>query len=50
MLGQLEEQKVTTKVEKFAEYSPHFIPVHNFLPDEKLFEIFRVIYLDLQTL
>ena len=33
-----EEQKETTEVEKFPEYSPHFTPVHDSLPDEKLFE------------
>jgi hypothetical protein len=38
LLGLLEEQKETTKVEKFPEYSPHFIPVHDSIPDEKLFE------------
>jgi hypothetical protein len=37
-LGLLEEQKETTKVEKFPEYSPYFIPVHDSIPDEKLFE------------
>jgi hypothetical protein len=37
-LGLLEEQKETIEVEKFPEYSPHFTPVHDSLPDEKLFE------------
>jgi hypothetical protein len=37
-LGLLEEQKETVEVEKFPEYSPHFTPVHDSLPDEKLFE------------
>ena len=38
LLGLLEEQKETTKVEKSPEYSSHFTPVHDSLPDEKLFE------------
>jgi len=38
LLGLLEEQKETIEVENFLEYSPHFTPVHNSLPDEKLFE------------
>jgi hypothetical protein len=38
LLGLLEEHKETTSVEKFPEYSPHFTPVHDSLPDEKLFE------------
>jgi hypothetical protein len=38
LLGLLEEQKETIKVENFLVYSPHFIPVHDSLPDEKLFE------------
>jgi hypothetical protein len=38
LLGLLEELKETTEVEKFPEYSPHFTPVHDSLPDEKLFE------------
>jgi hypothetical protein len=38
LLGLLEEQKETIEVEKFPEYSPHFTPVHDSLPDEKLFE------------
>jgi hypothetical protein len=37
-LGLLEEQKETIKVENFLVYSPHFIPVHDSFPDEKLFE------------
>jgi hypothetical protein len=37
-LGLLEEQKETIKVENFFMYSPHFILVHDSLPDEKLFE------------
>jgi hypothetical protein len=37
-LGLLEEQKETIEVEKFLEYSLHFTPVHDSLPDEKLFE------------
>jgi hypothetical protein len=36
LLGILEEQKETIKVEKFLVYSPHSIPVHDSLPDEKL--------------
>jgi len=35
-LGILEEQKETIKVENFLGYSPHSIPVHDSLPDEKL--------------
>jgi hypothetical protein len=38
LLGLLEEQKETIKVENFLKYSLHFTPVHNSLPDEKLFE------------
>jgi hypothetical protein len=38
LLGLLEEQKETIKVENFLEYSPHFTPVHDSLPDEKLFK------------
>jgi hypothetical protein len=38
LLGLLEERKETIKVENFLEYSLHFTPVHNSLPDEKLFE------------
>jgi hypothetical protein len=38
LLGLLEEQKETIKVENFLVYSPHFIPIHNSLSDEKLFE------------
>jgi hypothetical protein len=38
LLGLLEEQKETTEVEKFPEYSPRFTSVHDSLPDEKLFE------------
>jgi hypothetical protein len=38
LLGLLEKHKETTKVEKFPEYSPHFTPVHDSLPNEKLFE------------
>jgi len=38
LLGLLEEPKETIKVEKFLEYSPYFTPVHDSLPDEKLFE------------
>ena len=38
LLGLLEEQKETTEIEKFSEYSPHFTLVHDSLPDEKLFE------------
>jgi len=36
LLGILEEQKETIKVENFFVYSPHSIPVHDSLPDEKL--------------
>jgi hypothetical protein len=38
LLGLLEEQKETIKVENFLVYSPYFTPVHDSLPDEKLFE------------
>jgi hypothetical protein len=38
LLGLLEEQKETIKVENFLEYSPHFTPVHDSLSNEKLFE------------
>jgi hypothetical protein len=38
LLGILEEQKETIKVENFLVYSPHSIPVHDSLPDEKLFK------------
>jgi hypothetical protein len=38
LLGLLEEQKETIEVENFLVYSPHFTPVHDSLPDEKLFE------------
>jgi hypothetical protein len=38
LLGLLEEQKETIEVENFLKYSLHFTPVHNSLPDEKLFE------------
>jgi hypothetical protein len=38
LLGLLEEHKETIEVEKFPEYSPYFTPVHDSLPDEKLFE------------
>jgi hypothetical protein len=38
LLGLLEEQKETIEVENFIVYSPHFTPVHDSLPDEKLFE------------
>jgi hypothetical protein len=38
LLGILEEQKETIKVENFHVYSPHSIPVHDSLPDEKLFK------------
>jgi hypothetical protein len=38
LLGLLEEQKETIKVENFIVHSPHFIPIHDSLPDEKLFE------------
>jgi hypothetical protein len=34
----LEEQKETTEIEKFPNYSPHFTLVHDSLLDEKLFE------------
>ena len=37
LLRLLEEQKETTKVVKFPEYSPYFTSVHDSLPDEKLF-------------
>jgi hypothetical protein len=37
LLVLLEEQKETIEVENLLEYS-HFTPVHNSLPDEKLFE------------
>jgi hypothetical protein len=38
LLGLLEEQKETIEVENFLVYSPHFTPVNDSLPDEKLFE------------
>jgi hypothetical protein len=38
LLGILEEQKETIKIENFLVHSPHSIPVHDSLPDEKLFE------------
>jgi hypothetical protein len=38
LLRLLEEQKEPIKVENFLVYSPHSIPVHDSLPDEKLFE------------
>jgi hypothetical protein len=38
LLRLLEVRKGTIKVENFHEYSPYFTLVHNFLPDEKLFE------------
>jgi hypothetical protein len=38
LLGLLEEKKETIEVENFLVYSPHFTPVHDSLPDEKLFE------------
>jgi hypothetical protein len=38
LLGLLEEQKETIEVEHFLVYSPHFTPVHDSFPDEKLFE------------
>jgi hypothetical protein len=38
LLGLLEKKKETIEVENFLEYSPHFTPVHNSLPNEKLFE------------
>jgi hypothetical protein len=38
LLGLLEEHKETIEVEKFPGYSPHFTPIHDSLPDEKLFE------------
>jgi hypothetical protein len=38
LLGLLDEQTEVIKVEKLFKYSPHSIPVHDSLPDEKLFE------------
>jgi hypothetical protein len=38
LLGMLEEQKEAIEVENFLVYSPHFTPIHDSLPDEKLFE------------
>jgi hypothetical protein len=38
LLRLLEEQKETIEVENFHEYSFHFTPVHNSLPDEKQFD------------
>jgi hypothetical protein len=38
LLGMLEEQKDTIKVEDFLVYSPNFTPLHDSLLDEKLFE------------
>jgi hypothetical protein len=34
----LDEQTEVIKVEKLSKYSPHNIPVHDSLPDEKLFK------------
>jgi hypothetical protein len=34
----LDEQTKVIKVEKLSKYSPHSIPVHDSLSDEKLFE------------
>jgi len=34
----LDEQNDVIKVEKLSKYSPHNIPVHDSLPDEKLYE------------
>lgn len=38
LLVLLDEQTDIIKVEKLSKYSPHDIPVHDFLPNEKLFE------------
>jgi hypothetical protein len=38
LLGLLEEQKETIKVENFLQYSLHFTPVYNSMSNEKLFE------------
>jgi hypothetical protein len=38
LLGILEEQKETIKVENFLVYFPHSIPVHDSFPNEKLLE------------
>jgi len=38
LLGLLEEEKETIEVEDFLVYSPHFNPIHDSLPDEKLFD------------
>jgi hypothetical protein len=38
LLRLLEEQKETIKVENFLEYSPHFTPVYDSHPDDKLLE------------
>jgi hypothetical protein len=38
LLGLLDEQTEVIKVEKLYKHSPHSIPVHDSLPDEKLFE------------
>jgi hypothetical protein len=38
LLGLLDKQIEVIKVEKLFMYSPHSIPVHDSLPDEKLFE------------
>jgi len=38
LLGILDEQTKVIKVEKLSKYSPHSIPVHDSLPNEKLFE------------
>jgi hypothetical protein len=37
LLGPLDKQTEVIKVEKLSKYSPHSIPVHDSLPDEKLF-------------
>jgi hypothetical protein len=38
LLELLDEQTEVIQVEKLSKYSPHSIPVHDSLPDEKLFE------------
>jgi hypothetical protein len=38
LLGLLEEQNETIKVENFLQYSLHFTPVYNSMSDEKLFK------------
>jgi hypothetical protein len=49
LLGLLEEQKETIKVEKFLEYSPHFTQFMIPFRMRNCLRILRGIYLDMQT-